>query len=890
MQRAPETKRDFFISRTGADKDWALWISQELEAAGYTTFLQDRDILPGQSFVERMKYGAEWDCTILVMSPEYWEATFTQPEWQAAFRRGRFLPIRVKRCEIPSLLAHYVYVDLVDKKRDEARQLLLEGVKHQRLNRQAEYPGESGEPKISVARLPAVNPLLVGREVELKQLDDAWPNAAIRLVSITAFGGVGKTSLAINWWHQNQVPGAKRVLGWSFYSQGAAEDRQASADPFLDYALREWFAVTNPSTDSWARGEKLAELIRRERTLLILDGLEPLQFPPGPQTGRLKDPGMVALLKELAAHNPGLCVCTSRLPLADLEDYGNAGLLSIDLDNLTPESGGEYLKQLGVEGSEEELRQASVDFDNHALALTLLGNLLVMRHSHVSKRDTIPSLFDEPKRGGQARRILRQYEDLFKGKPELDVLRIMGLFDRPADKGALKILRKLAKDRWVAALHNLAEARLLGYQDPDGPLDCHPLVREHFAEEYRASKPRAFREAHTRLYEHYSKQAPHRPGKLKAMTSLFYAVYHGCQAGRQVKALNEVYLDRIQRRGAFLTNSLGAYGIDLSLLSNFFAIPWTTPVAALSARDQSWVTAEAGRALRGLGRLRETLEMTTAVAEANLQGKDWANAATTLANISRLHLALGNVREAISAARRSVEVADRSGEPFLRLSERTTLADAFHRAGRLAAAASLFRKAEMMQAEWQPKSPILSSDQGYRYCDLLLAKGQAGEVLSRASQTLKATPKRRPLLDIALDHLSLGRAYPPGSRNAANHLKKAVNGLRAAGRADYLPLGLLARASHFRHTHDFEKAQHDLDEVQILSTRCGMRLHLADSHLEQARFFLAQQRPVDARPHYESAKQLVQETGYHRRDPELVELKTQLNESVKKSGVRGLIR
>jgi hypothetical protein len=375
MSPASEEKRDFFISRAGPDSEWAQWIAQELEKAGYGCYLQDWDFLPGQSFVECMRKGAEYDCTLLVMSPNYWKPDiFTHPEWQAAFAKRRFIPVRVEKCEIPALLSHYIYIDIAGKPPDQAREALLAGVKGERLKREVEFPGESGDPKVSIVKLPAVNRLLIGRDAELKQLNDAWTDPAIRLVSIVAFGGVGKTSLAVNWWHRHQAPEAKRVLGWSFYSQGAAEDRQASADPFLDYALREWFGMTNPPSDSWTRGEKLAEYIRRERTLLILDGLEPLQFPPGPQTGRLKDPGMVALLKELAAHNPGLCVCTSRLPLADLEDYGNAGVLAIDLDNLTAESGGLYLGHLGVRGSEEELQQASKDFDNHALALTLLGN------------------------------------------------------------------------------------------------------------------------------------------------------------------------------------------------------------------------------------------------------------------------------------------------------------------------------------------------------------------------------------------------------------------------------------------------------------------------------------------------------------------------------------
>src|SRR5262249_47572673 len=54
------------------------------------------------------------------------------------------------------------------------------------------------------------------------------------------------------------------------------------------------------------------------RTLLILDGLEPLQNPPGPQEGRVHDPSLQAFLRELAAFNKGLCVITTRLPVADI--------------------------------------------------------------------------------------------------------------------------------------------------------------------------------------------------------------------------------------------------------------------------------------------------------------------------------------------------------------------------------------------------------------------------------------------------------------------------------------------------------------------------------------------------------------------------------------------
>jgi phage replication-related protein YjqB (UPF0714/DUF867 family) len=51
-------KKDFFISRAGADKEAAIWIAQELRAAGFTTVLQDDDSHPGYTVPEVMREGA----------------------------------------------------------------------------------------------------------------------------------------------------------------------------------------------------------------------------------------------------------------------------------------------------------------------------------------------------------------------------------------------------------------------------------------------------------------------------------------------------------------------------------------------------------------------------------------------------------------------------------------------------------------------------------------------------------------------------------------------------------------------------------------------------------------------------------------------------------------
>jgi hypothetical protein len=153
-----------------------------------------------------------------------------------------------------------------------------------------------------VARLPVTGGHLFGREEELAFLDRAWADPQANVVSVVAWAGVGKSTLVNHWLRRLAAQGycsAERVFGWSFYRQGTAGEA-SSADEFLDAALT-WFGDPDPRRGSaWDKGERLARLVAHRRTLVILDGLEPLQHPPGPQEGRLREPSLQALLRELA--------------------------------------------------------------------------------------------------------------------------------------------------------------------------------------------------------------------------------------------------------------------------------------------------------------------------------------------------------------------------------------------------------------------------------------------------------------------------------------------------------------------------------------------------------------------------------------------------------------
>ena len=168
---------------------------------------------------------------------------------------------------------------------------------------------------------------LVGREVETKLLQDAWDKAVDgekkrpRILTFVALGGEGKTSLVAKWAadlaHQDW-PGCDAVFAWSFYSQGTREQVAASSDLFLKEALTFFgdAAMAGSAQGAFDKGRRLAQLVGERRALLILDGLEPLQYAPtSPTPGELKDQGLAALLKGLAAASHGLCVVTTRYSL-----------------------------------------------------------------------------------------------------------------------------------------------------------------------------------------------------------------------------------------------------------------------------------------------------------------------------------------------------------------------------------------------------------------------------------------------------------------------------------------------------------------------------------------------------------------------------------------------
>jgi tetratricopeptide (TPR) repeat protein len=783
---------------------------------------------------------------------------------------------------------------------------------------------------------------LFGREAELAALDAAWAKASLNIYTLVAWGGAGKTSLVFHWVQTRfaakapKWPGVERYFDWSFYSQGTGESRQTSADLFMAEALA-FFGDPDPTLGgAHERGERLAGLIRQHRTLLVLDGIEPLQYPPNdPQAGRLKDPALETLLRELAADNPGLVLITTREHLRNVEGYATTE--EHKLDKLAKEAAVELLRHLRIVGTDEELHAAWQDAGGHALTLNLLGRYIAdayedrdIRHRQEVKFEAA----DQEVQGRSAFKVMVAYERwLQSGGPqrqrELAVLRLTGLFDRPMAKHCLQALRTwempsffrrvvsnsarqvtrtfgllatMSDVDWILAVRRLSELELLSVS-PDA-IDAHPLIREYFAVQLKRDQPQAFQAAHSRLFDHLCESTPHRPDGINGLAPLYEAVTHGCLAGRHQEARDKVYTDRIlrgtERGGFYSTNMLGAIGADLAAVAAFFdrsaSGPWSQVSPNLTEAAQAWLLSQAAFSLRALGRLTEALQPMRAALESEVRRRDWVNAAISASNLSELEVTLGRLPDAVTDARQAITYAEQGGDAFMRMVNHTAAADTLHQRGQRMEAGTLFAEAERMQQERQPQFDLLYSLRGFQYCDWLLALAEqaawqmvlnqhaansppqiaAGlvEVERRATITLKwMIDNEMGLLDIALDHLTLARMGVISAILASPLPQPTLAPLHVAGAVN----GLRAAVSMNHVTLGLLTASlyHFVRGEHDLA-----RKHLAEAQQIAERgpmpLFLAdvhlhRARMFQSKAELARAAQLIRELGYGRRFEELAD-------------------
>ena len=501
--------------------------------------------------------------------------------------------------------------------------------------------------------------MLIGRKTELDQLTEAFTNPNIRLAIIVAAGGIGKSALTDEWLQHiaaQNYDGKTRVFGWSFYSQGS-HTTFTNSQPFFNAALP-FLGVTEIPKDEIEKARLLARCLQQQPCLLILDGLEPLQYAENlpAMSGELQDSALkefFSCFRQTAGKS--FVLLSSRQPLMELKKWQPEHYLPLDLKTLPHQDGAALLQALGVTGNEDERQAISKDLNGHALSLVLMGHLLKEYHQGdpryakelpplaslpLSKRGTEGDLInsDAEQDSRHALRVLDYYDSLQDAASRC-FLQLLGLFDRPMnceEKAALiaeaqhaEPLRALTVKQWQAVEQRLEKSGLLlGKKGTFERMewDTHPIIRAYFGQKFKENYPEAFKQAHLVLFDYYQKLPEKElPDTLEEMLPLYRAVVHGCLAGENQHALHEVYNKRI-RRGTehYSWHKLGAYGQDLIAISAFFTQGWSQPVSSsLSEADQAKLLQASSFCLMSLGRLAEAVAPREAAIKLSAKLEDW---------------------------------------------------------------------------------------------------------------------------------------------------------------------------------------------------------------------------------------------------------------------------
>lgn len=722
----------------------------------------------------------------------------------------------------------------------------------------------------------------VGREELLEILNQEWSYSKTRIIGLIGFGGEGKSSLARRWiddlLNDKSLPQPSGVFWWGFYERPIVDEFFEAAFNYLS-AGKSNLLLEYPS--SHAKIHFLAGMLTRGRYLFVLDGLEVLQHQEGDQYGLLMSNDLREFLEFFAApEQNSLCLITSRVRLLDLMHYTT--YKHLDVDRLSTIDGCALLRELGVNGSDEDLGKVVEEWDGHALTLSLLASFLTDHQGGNIERikNISPPTAEEPVYS-RVHRILHRYDSHLK-EEERTFLMIFSAFRTPVKETAFnKVFRAKKKETKtinapIAALDDttfesmilrLKHYRILRYNGQAHHYTIHPLIRAYYLELLMKGARDELHECHRLIKEYYLDLAINMPKTptLEELSPLIEAVHHACGCDEYDEA-NQIVWERIsQRENFWLTNSLAAYETGLALMSEFFPNGDYSQEPLVSTQDdKAWILNAIGFVLVNLGDLHEAKPILERANYISLNiSKNYHWASIGYKNLSALHSRLGELDKSIDAA---VQARDLSFLSKNKCDERDSLARyawANHLRGNIIEAEDAFQKAEGV--EKGIKKDCLYSLRATRYADHLRRKGDRVSSRKVANLNLKVSQDHCWLASISRSYRILGELEVESGHHeiAQKYYDEALKVARNISRKDILIEALSARGRYIaRYRRDFDEALGNLEQALVFATSGGYRLYEADIRTGIAWAYLITGDKEKAKLEAERSKQMSKEMSY----------------------------
>jgi tetratricopeptide (TPR) repeat protein len=326
---------------------------------------------------------------------------------------------------------------------------------------------EDSRPVPLSVTLNELPPAIVNWQVreEEQTIAGYFANPRIRLVTIEAAGGYGKSALASRVFEQSSSQFAQRL--WANFQQPV---------DFLTFGrwLGQKFGY-EPDPE-WTAAKLAAEALNRlaqSRCLLVLDNLETLLHPETlVQQPQLWQPCADFLAGWLNTNGGGTVLLTSQRQI----ELPTAAWERVPLGGLPIPQGIALLQERGITGSEPDLQTFVGLAEGHPLLLNLAATVLLKRQRQDQEPAEIHTLIQDDVA------LLRQICELHRGDPEASVGGVLDVGLRQLPSLHQTVLRR------VSVYRTAFDLEMAGAMSPEEPLSeavLRELAHECFVREKR---------------------------------------------------------------------------------------------------------------------------------------------------------------------------------------------------------------------------------------------------------------------------------------------------------------------------------------------------------------------------------------------------------------------
>ncbi len=711
----------------------------------------------------------------------------------------------------------------------------------------------------------------VGRVEYLETITKWYKNPEVRIGALIGWGGVGKSALVRKWYDELEANKIRPdgIFWWGFY-------RNAFLEQFLNALLRYVSGgqiEPETITGTWEKVERIKEYVGQGAYLIILDGLEQMQRSESrDEFGKMVNNEFTELLHYLAdvPKAKGLCLITTRYRLKDLDDWENRGYKNQPLIDLSVADAMLMLKKRGVKGSDDDMTKVINRYKGHALSLTSTARYLTRYYGdNIKQAPKVEFVLGDKERFKDVNKLLSRYAEKMSDA-EREFLNIFSLFRQGGtERDFAEVFRKRIKgtrfnDVLVKTseldfrdlINGLVDWRLISCDETKKLYTTHPLIKSYFESDFDEKDKKL---CHKRIYKYFGENAPKEAETLDEMQPLFEQVYHGCAAGLYDEMLDDVYWEKIQRRGVgFLVYNLGAWETDLSLARSLFPRGDLSQMPLVSRKsDQSRLLNEAGLALLCTGRPKEAEELLIQKTTMQIEYEDWKNASIGYQNLAELQFRTGGLETGLDSAKKALDLAEKVKRDFNICISKAYLGWILHLLGKTEEAEKEFCEADELCIKIEGNR--LRTLAGVHYTGFLISMGRIDEASELTRQNLEICKRNNWPADISRCHCCLGaiERIRGDKKQAEGHLNEALDIARKVT-MPFLEIEALVELGRLRlDTGKYEDAIRDAEDVLKICERTGFRFYEPGAEIVLAKAYLAEKdfekAETNAKSAYEKA-------------------------------------